>query len=165
MREIKTLVISLAVITIVMGVSYAKDQSVDQSQNQGKEQWQKRHQQEQESMFKELNLTEEQKIKLAENRKTQQEQMKSLRAQMKEQYEKLAAALKAQGATRSSVQTVAEQLKVVQAQLINNRIEGIFAVKEILTPEQFTKFQAIMAEKYEKMKKNFSRHGKNRETR
>ena len=53
---------------------------------------------------------------------------------------------------QQKIEPLANEIKSLQAQLIDSRINGIFAVKEILTPEQFAKFQQ-MAEKWQKERK------------
>jgi Spy/CpxP family protein refolding chaperone len=54
--------------------------------------------------------------------------------------------------TVASVQPLVNEIKSLQTQIIDGRISGIFAVKEILTPEQFAKFQQT-TEKWQKNKK------------
>jgi len=102
-----------------------------------------------EHFSKELNLTPEQQSKLTENRKAQHEKMMQLRKTMGEEEAKLREALKAPGVTKSSVEPIANEIKSLQAQLIENRIDGILAVRQILTPKQAAKFDQ-MAEKHKK---------------
>ncbi|MFH1458074.1 MAG: periplasmic heavy metal sensor [Candidatus Omnitrophota bacterium] len=99
-------------------------------------------------MFKELNLTQEQQSRLEQNRKAQRIEMKKLHEAVNEKHAKLQEALKNPSVTRELVQPLADEIKFLQAQLIDHRMNGIFAAKEILTREQFAKFQ----EKTEKRK-------------
>ncbi|MDD5422664.1 MAG: periplasmic heavy metal sensor [Candidatus Omnitrophota bacterium] len=100
-----------------------------------------------ESLTKELGLTPEQDRKLEANRKAQFEKMKGFRKAMKEKGDELAKALENPAATRSSVEPIAAGMKALESQSVDQRIDGIFSVKEILTPEQFAKFNSLMEKK------------------
>ncbi|MFH0827068.1 MAG: periplasmic heavy metal sensor [Candidatus Omnitrophota bacterium] len=106
-------------------------------------------------MFKELNLTQEQQSRLEQNRQTQQQEMKRLHEVVKEKHTKLQESLKNPSVTREGVQPLANEIKSLQAQLIDSRINGIFAVKEILTPEQFARFQEMAEKRQEHRKGRF----------
>ena len=103
-------------------------------------------------IFKELNLTEEQKDKIKQNRKTQHEAMKGFRAQLMKKHAELKEKLSNPDVTRASVEPIAAELNALQAKIMNCRLDGIFAVKEILTPEQYAKFQEKVKEKVENRK-------------
>lgn len=102
------------------------------------------------SIAKELNLTKEQEDRLVANRKMQREKMSQLMAAMKEKQVKLREQLKDPTVTRAAIKPLANEIKSLQAQLIESRINGIFAVREILTPEQVTKFYQMMEKGKEK---------------
>ncbi|HTY45043.1 MAG TPA: periplasmic heavy metal sensor [Patescibacteria group bacterium] len=103
-------------------------------------------------LAKELNLTAEQQKKLEENRKTQRDELVKLLTAIKEKEVELQKALKSPEVTRASVDPLVSSLKSLQAQLIDGRISRIFTLKELLTPEQFAKFQQI-AEKQQEIRK------------
>lgn len=92
-------------------------------------------------MVKELGLTPEQDKKLEENRTAQREQMKGLREAIKANKTALDEAMKKPGVTRAEVEPIVTEMKALNAKMLDQRIDGIFAVKQILTPEQFAKFQ------------------------
>ncbi len=98
-------------------------------------------------IFKELNLTEEQKSKLKQTRKAQHETMKGLRTQMMKKHAELKDTLSKPDVSRASVEPIATELKALQAKIMDCRLDGIFAVKEILTPEQYATFQEKVKEK------------------
>ncbi|MDD5566401.1 MAG: Spy/CpxP family protein refolding chaperone [Candidatus Omnitrophica bacterium] len=93
-----------------------------------------------------LNLTEEQQQKLEVNRKAQRQEMEKLFTAMKDKQKQLQEQLASPAVTQETVTPIANELKSIQAQLIDHRISGILAVKEILTPEQFAKFHQMMEE-------------------
>lgn len=151
MKKIKLVVIALAVVFLASGVAYA--QSEGEHTPADKEQKSR--------IFKELNLTAEQQQKLKENRKAQREGMMNLRASIKEKYVKLQNDLKDPAVTKVAIEPLVNEIKSLQGQLVDNRIAGIFAVKEILTPEQFTKFQQAAGKRMEHQKSRMQeKHGK-----
>jgi Spy/CpxP family protein refolding chaperone len=57
--------------------------------------------------------------------------------------------LKDPAVTRAKVEPLVNEIKSLQGQLIDQRIGGIFAVKEILTPEQIAQFNQLMEKRKE----------------
>ncbi len=134
MRKMRVMVTVLAVVIFAAGSVYAQEQQKSQKRGEG----------EKGKIFKELKLTPEQEKKLEDNRKAQQEEMLKLREAVKANHEKLQAKLKDPAVTRGAIEPLVSEIKSLQAKLIDHRINGIFAVKAILTPEQFAKFNQIM---------------------
>lgn len=95
-----------------------------------------------EEMMKDLNLTAEQKEKLKAQREAKKESSKAAREQMKLKMEALHAAIAKPGTTRADVTGLVSEVNALKAQMFEQKIEGLFSMKEILTPEQFTKMQA-----------------------
>lgn len=110
------------------------------------------HEQAVDGIFKELNLTTEQKNKLKQNRRAQRDKIEDLQAELKEKHAELASKLNDPDVSRAMVEPIATELKSLHAKIIDSRIDGIFAVKEILTPEQYAKFQEKVKEKVENRK-------------
>ena len=98
------------------------------------------HKQAAKDMFHDLNLTAEQKDKLKQNRKAQKEKMKELRKQIMAKHTELKDKLSNPAVSRADVDPIVTELKSLHAKMIDCRTDGIFAVKEILTPEQYAKF-------------------------
>lgn len=97
-----------------------------------------------EGIYKQLNLTPEQQKKLEDNRKAQREEATQLRTAMRAKEKELQLALKDPAVTRAKVEPLVNEIKSLQGQLIDQRVSGIFAVKQILTPEQIAKFDQLM---------------------
>ena len=142
MNKINRLAIGLAIVFLATSMAYAQMQG-GFKQHKDKQR---------EGIFKELNLTQEQQKKLEENRKAQRAEMSKLHEAIKEKQAKLQEELKNPGATRSTVLPLVNEIKSLQAQLIDHRINGIFAVKGILTQEQFVKFQSLIEKRQENRK-------------
>jgi Spy/CpxP family protein refolding chaperone len=150
MKKANLVIIGLAAVLILGSAACVYAEGEPQKRGKGHK----------ESIFKELNLTPEQQKKLAENRRAQGEEMASLRASIKEKQDKLQGELKNPAVTREKVEPLVNEIKSLQARLIDHRVNGIFAVKKILTPEQLVKFEQMM-EKGHKDKKGHARDGRN----
>lgn len=91
-----------------------------------------------------LNLSTDQKEKIKAMRQNQKQQMTELRQALKEKRQKLKNELNNPGATRASIAPLANDIKTILAQMVDHRIDGILAAKEILTPDQFSRLQQVM---------------------
>lgn len=145
MKKTRVMVIGLGMIFLAVSSGYA------QEQGRNHQDWQEKK----EEVFKELNLTPEQKKKLEDNRKAQHQEAQKFREALRANHKELQAKLKDSAVTRGDVEPLVSEIKSLQAKLTDNRINGIFTVKTILTPEQFVKFNQLI----EKQMKN--RKGKN----
>lgn len=132
MKEIRLIVAGLVVALLATSVVYAKE--VPGRKLEGKHR---------EAIFKELNLTDNQKAILDANRKERGEKMRQLRDEMREKQMKLREELDDPTVSRRAIEPLLTEIKALQAQLIDLRVSAIFAVREVLTVEQFAKFQEI----------------------
>lgn len=145
MKKIRLITIGLAIIFLTVSEAYAQMQyGVMPGGGRLKE-----------NIYKELNLTPEQQKKMEENRKAQREKTMQLHTAMKEKQAKLQEDLQNPAVTRATLEQLVSEIKSLQAQLIDERVNGIFAVKAILTPEQFTKFNQLMEKRKDGQKKPF----------
>jgi Spy/CpxP family protein refolding chaperone len=140
-----TRIIRIAMVVFVAGMLvtqavYANEKGCWSGDKEGK------HGKMFEKMTKDLNLTADQQAKLKANKEAQHEKMKALRDAIKANRAKFKEALARPGATRADLEPVIAEKKSLQSQMIDQRVDGILAVKAILTPEQFNKMQ----EKFEK---------------
>ncbi|MFH1441519.1 MAG: Spy/CpxP family protein refolding chaperone [Candidatus Omnitrophota bacterium] len=145
MNKIKKLLILLAVVAMAAGTAYAPQKCKDNHQGGDRKG----------RIFEKLNLTPEQQKSLEGNRKIQREKMKELRAAMKEKQEQLQQALREPSADKASVEPIVNEIKTLQAQSLEYRIDGILAVKQILTPEQYAQFQQMVGKYKEGRKGRF----------
>ncbi len=145
MNKKKIMFIGLAVFFFAINAVYGQERSG--FKQHGQEQYG--------NIFKELNLTPEQQKKLEENRDIQRVEMKKTRSEIKEKHGELRGKLKNPDITRTAVEPLVNEIKSLQLQLIDHRINGIFTVKEILTKEQFIKFQQLIEKLQEKRKEHF----------
>ncbi len=91
--------------------------------------------------FKELNLTPEQKEKLKAQREAKREINQALREQLKTKTQALHEAVAQPGTKQADVTGLIADVNSLKGQMFSQNIDGVFAMKEILTPEQFAKMQ------------------------
>lgn len=103
-------------------------------------------------MQKELGLTKEQQEKLDANRKAQKEQMQVLRKTKQEKMEALRQELQKEQMEEAKINQLNGEIKQLQSQLSDLRINSVMEVRKILTPEQFKKFNAKMEKRRHEMK-------------
>lgn len=100
--------------------------------------------------MKELNLTPEQKEKLKAQREAGKESRKAVREQLKTKMQALHEAIAKPGATRAGVDGLVGEVNALKGQMFSQKIDGLFAMKEILTSEQFAKMQEKHKERMSK---------------
>jgi Spy/CpxP family protein refolding chaperone len=174
MKKTRLVIIGLVVSFFTVSSVYAQTQSIGRSDgdrikegiykklNLTPEQGRPDGDRIKEGIYKELNLTPEQHKKIEENRKAQREKASQLRTTMMEKDKQLLQALKDPGVTRANIEPLVNEIKSLQAQLIDQRVSGIFAVKEILSPKQISKFNQLMEKRKEGRKGRFQEWQKKR---
>ena len=104
------------------------------------------------NIYKDLNLTEEQKKMLEENKAKHKEEMKTLFAAMKETRISMRQELQKETLDMAKINQINDELKKLQAQTVDHRLESVLVVRKILSPDQFKKFMSKMEEKAEHFK-------------
>jgi Spy/CpxP family protein refolding chaperone len=142
----------VAVLTVVGlmaagPVVYAKSAEDDTAGGKGYKQGEGK------GFMKELNLTPEQKEKLKAQREAKKESSKASREQMKVKMQALHEAVAKPGTTRADVNGLVDEVNALKTQAFSRKIDGLFAMKEILTPEQFAKMRAQYKEWMDKQRK------------
>jgi Spy/CpxP family protein refolding chaperone len=92
--------------------------------------------------YSDLGLSDEQKKLLDENRKKQREQNKQIFSQVKEKTALLRQELQEEPLNTEKIYQTNNELKKLQEQISDNRVERILEVRKILTADQFKKFIA-----------------------
>lgn len=102
------------------------------------------------NMVEELGLSGEQQEQLRQQKETRRQEHQELREALREAQEALKEELSREDIDQSKLDSIAGGLKQLNNRMVDDRIEGILKMREILTPDQYRKFQ----EKAQKM------HGK-----
>lgn len=95
-------------------------------------------------IFDKLNLSDEQKKQLEENKTKTRDVMKALHEQMKSSREAMHQELMKTDLDMAKITEIQNQLKTLQAQMIDARLNSILEVRKILSAEQFKKFNELM---------------------
>jgi Spy/CpxP family protein refolding chaperone len=90
-----------------------------------------------EKTIKELNLTPQQQERIAAQKKKEKEDSVENRARMKELRDQLRVELDKPSVDKARIHSLTSGMKVLAGKRIEKKVEGILALKEILTPEQF----------------------------
>jgi Spy/CpxP family protein refolding chaperone len=111
-----------------------------------------------EELAKELGLTEEQQAQLSETRKANQATVKDLLESLKTARTALREELEKYDSDAAKVQSLATEVKTIEAKMVDQRIASVSKIKEVLTAEQFGKMQEKAKGRMEKMKKGGKEH-------
>jgi protein CpxP len=95
-------------------------------------------------IFKQLNLTDDQKNQLEVNKKQHRAIMEKSREDMKTAKDSLKEELMKPQLDMSKINELHGQIKAILSQTEDSKLSSILAVRAILTPEQFIKFVTLM---------------------
>lgn len=95
-------------------------------------------------MTEELKLTLKQQEQFTRERKEFASKSKDLKAKMQSLRSSLKAELEKPALDKGQVDNLTAELKNLAGQQIQNRVDKIIAMKQILTPEQFSKMKCSM---------------------
>ncbi|MFA7160122.1 MAG: periplasmic heavy metal sensor [Kiritimatiellia bacterium] len=100
-----------------------------------------------EAIADKLGLTDEQKGKIQALRQSQRQQMEALMEQLRNKQQQMKSELNKSGATRESIAPLVTEIKAIHAQIVDLRINNIFAIKDMLSAEQFGRMQQFHQQK------------------
>ncbi len=112
------------------------------------------------AVTRKLDLSADQQARLEQEKAAHREAMETLRNALKEKKRELQDAIAKPDVTRKQVEPILAEVKKLQSEMADKRADGIFAVKTILSPEQFAKLQSMKEKKIEAGHKK--RNGKGR---
>lgn len=93
-------------------------------------------------LFKELNLTNQQRADIEAYRAKTKEATKALRETLHAKRADLKTELSKPTIDKNKVNSIVSEIKMATGQLIDQRVASILSLKQILTPEQFQKMTA-----------------------
>ncbi len=93
------------------------------------------------SVIKELNLTPEQQQKIADQRTQEKEQAQAIQQKLAATRSRLHQELEQASPDKAKVYSLLGEMKELTGKRMEQRVERIFSLKEILTPEQFKTLQ------------------------
>jgi Spy/CpxP family protein refolding chaperone len=93
-------------------------------------------------LFKGIELTAQQKEMLKAQRDSKNKKNSEMRAQLEAKTKELEAKVAMPGTKRADVDILVREVNAINGQMFSERIDGVFSMKEVLTPEQFAKMQS-----------------------
>lgn len=99
---------------------------------------------------KELGLSEKQIKELKDHKKDTMRQSRRLKLELVEKRDDLRDLLEEEKLDEAKVRKLHSQMKEVQNKLADLRLDGILKVRQILTAEQFEKFEGLMRQRMQK---------------
>ena len=97
-------------------------------------------------LYKDLNLTEEQKKMLDDNKSKHREQMKALFNDMDIHRTAIRQELQKETLDMGKITQLNNEMKKLQEQMLDQKLAGTLEVRKILSPDQFKKFMAKIEE-------------------
>ena len=147
-KNIKTVLGVIVIATLVAGSALAGTECSVTGQRD-------KHNKTKDAIASELNLSADQKTRLEQERTTHRNTMETLHNALKDKKRELQDAIAKPDVTRQQVEPILAEIKKLQSDMSDKRMDGIFAVKSILTAEQFAKLQTM---KDKKMKNGHKKH-------
>ena len=147
--NINKIIAVTAVAVLIAGNAFAWEGHGFSGQGNG-------HDKAKDAITRELNLSADQQSRLEQERTTSREAMEKLHSALKDKKRELQDAIAKPETTRQQVEPILAQIKKLQGDMTDKRADGIFAVKSILTPEQFAKLEAM---KEKRMQGEHKKHG------
>ena len=107
-----------------------------------RQKWGAEKQQKFDKLIQKLDLSEEQVARLKEHKQAKMESREKLYAQLGEHKQALKDELEKPASDNARIKQIADSIKQVQSEMVDERIKGILEIKAILTPEQYSEFKA-----------------------
>lgn len=101
-------------------------------------------------IFRKLNLTQEQKKLLDENKVKDRDKVRTLLDKMRSHRETLKQELMKKELDMKKINEIQSYLKTIESDMTDQRLDSILKVREILTPEQFEEFISLTGKKDKK---------------
>jgi Spy/CpxP family protein refolding chaperone len=95
-------------------------------------------------VIKQLNLTPQQEAQIKQLQMLNRQKAKELFLRLKEERKELADELDKARSNPIKIRALIAELKDLQGRLIEQRVEDVLKMKEILTPEQYQKFNETL---------------------
>jgi len=140
-KRIRLIIVMLAVSALITGNAFCETGAC----NWGKDK--ESYKEKKEAVTRQLNLTPEQDKLLKDAKAAGRAQTEATGKALKAKRQELQAALVKPGVTRQQLEPIASEIKALQSQMVDQKIDGILKIKGILTPEQYQKLQSIREER------------------
>jgi Spy/CpxP family protein refolding chaperone len=138
MRRLKIAAFTIITITVLATTVFCADKTF--APEPQRKAWMEKMKAREDALYKKLNLTEDQKRALEINKTRDRERMKALFQQVKDKRAMMRQEIQSDTLNMDKVNQLNAEMKNLEAQILDQRLQGILSVRKILTPEQFKKF-------------------------
>lgn len=135
----RMVVVLTAVMVMGFSLSYAR---MGEKSMEGKERWHR--------MTEELNLTEEQKDEIREQKNKNVKKRIKIQNELKLKFHDLKVELQEKEIDTKKVNKLTEEVSLLKSKIFKNRINSLLEFKKILTDEQWEKIKDLKIKKIEK---------------
>ncbi len=111
------------------------------------------------SVIEDLSLTPEQQTQFKEQRQQHHQEVQALQEQLRDKRQALKNELSKPSSDEDALQGIASDMKKLQGQMIDYRIDRVLEMKQILTPEQYQTFHQKIEERKDKPRGKWREHG------
>ncbi len=110
------------------------------------------HQERFDNMAEELGLSQQQQEQLRQQKEGHRLKRLKRREALQDVHQRLKEELSRENIDRDRLNSIAGEMKQLQSQMIDDRIDGILQMREILTPEQYQTFREKAQKMHRRMK-------------
>ena len=111
------------------------------------------------AMFEQLGLSEDQKVQLKEIRKGKREKGGNLHKTLREKKQALREAFDADTLDEGKISALSQEVKDLQSKMVDKRVDGVKAIRSVLTVDQYRQFKEIKKDSHGKRKQRKERKG------
>jgi Spy/CpxP family protein refolding chaperone len=138
----KTALVSMVALFLFSGAPAIVAQPGPDEDVQGKmQQFRERMEKKMDNIIEELGLSPEQKEAILEHKKSHRQEMEETHKAMREKHDALKAELEKEELDQARIKALVAEIKELEGSMVDARVEGILAIRKILTLEQFKIFQ------------------------
>jgi Spy/CpxP family protein refolding chaperone len=153
-KEMKTKVlIGIGALIIAASLNYAAAAVYAESAEEaygGKQKWSRQRQEKYDKLTESLGLSEEQIAQLKSRKQAKTESREKLRSKLHSEEKALKEELEKPVSDNTKIKELADSIKNIHSEMVDERIRGILEIKAILTTEQYAEFKSKMGRYKEK---------------
>ena len=143
------------IVIIILGFFLALSSSV-QAQESDRRLHRDSRQDRAHRMHDKLDLSEEQRKSLKRHKQKHRHKMKALKEKMRAKRQALREEMQKSDFDAAKVRALNKEIKILHNESSYSRLEGVLGVRDILTPEQFSKFKQYKENRRDKIKERRS---------
>ena len=106
------------------------------------------------NLIEKLSLSKEQVAQLKSHKQTKMESRKKLHSALKKQKQELKDELDKPESDNTRIKQIADSIKQIQSEMVDERIKGILEIKAMLSPEQYSEFKKNISHCKERKKRS-----------